>query len=146
MHDHFRQFIQLLNEEEVEYIVIGGFAVAKYGYPRYTGDLDVFVSGSTVNAQKILLVMQRFGFGPYDFELDDFAGDERFVSIGNEPYKIEILTHTKGISFEEAYQNREVVSNQGLSINFISYQDLIKNKKAVGRPKDLLDLDNLTDP
>jgi hypothetical protein len=146
MHDHFREFIQLLNAEAVEYVVVGGFAVAKHGYPRYTGDLDVFIAGTKENAEKMLNVMLKFGFDVYDFALDDFFGDERFVSVGDEPYKIEILTQTLGITFEEAYQNREIVDNHNLKINFISYQDLIKNKKAVGRPKDLLDIENLPPP
>ena len=146
MHDHFLKFIQLLNEEGVEYVVIGGYAVAKHGYPRYTGDLDIFVSGISDNAEKLLHVMLKFGFGPYDFEASDFLGSDRFVAIGDEPYKIELLTTTLGITFEEVYQDKEIVTSQGVNINFISYQDLIKNKKAVGRTKDLLDLENLPPP
>lgn len=144
MHDHFLTFIRLLNEENVEYVVIGGYAVAKHGYPRYTGDLDIFVNGSRENAEKLLNVMFNFGFGPYDFDLNDFYGEERFVSIGDEPYKIELLTQTSGVTFADVYQNKEVVMSQNTAINFISYNDLIKNKTAVGRPKDLLDLENLT--
>lgn len=143
MHDHFLTFIRLLNEEEVEYVVIGGYAVAKYGYPRYTGDLDIFVSGSSENAKKLVDVMFKFGFGPYDFEADDFTGNDRFVSVGDEPYKIELLTSTLGVSFDEVYRNKVTVDSRGIIINFISYQELILNKKAVGRPKDLLDLENL---
>jgi hypothetical protein len=143
MHDHFLTFIRLLNEENVEYVVIGGYAVAKHGYPRYTGDLDIFVSGTRENAEKLLNVMFNFGFGPYDFDLNDFYGEERFVSIGDEPYKIELLTQTLGVTFADVYQNKEVVMSQNTAINFISYNDLIKNKTAVGRPKDLLDLENL---
>ncbi len=79
MHDHFLKFIQLLNEEGVEYVVIGGYAVARHGYPCYTGDLDIFVSGTLENAEKLLNVMFRFGFEPYDFEVSDFHGAERFV-------------------------------------------------------------------
>ena len=143
MHDHFLTFIRLLNEKEVEYVVIGGYAVAKYGYPRYTGDLDIFVSGTSENAEKLVSVMFKFGFGPHDFEASDFIGSERFVSVGDEPYKIELLTSTLGVNFEEVYLNKSVVEIQGITINFISYRELVANKKAVGRPKDLLDLENL---
>lgn len=146
MHDHFLTFIRLLNEEGAEYVVIGGYAVAKHGYPRYTGDLDIFISGTPENAEKLVSVMFKFGFGPYDFEVSDFTGSERFVSIGDEPYKIELLTSTLGVSFEEVYQNKVVVDTEAVRINFISYQELILNKKAVGRPKDLLDLENLPPP
>lgn len=146
MHDHFLRFIQLLNDEGVEYVVIGGYAVAKHGYPRYTGDLDILVSGMPDNAEKILNVMFKFGFGSNDFEASDFLGSDRFVSIGDEPYKIELITSTLGVNFENVFFNKEVVISQEITINFISYQDLIKNKKAVGRPKDLLDIENLTPP
>jgi hypothetical protein len=105
--------------------------------------LDIFVSGTRENAEKLLNVMFNFGFGPYDFDLNDFYGEERFVSIGDEPYKIELLTQTLGVTFADVYQNKEVVMSQNTAINFISYNDLIKNKTAVGRPKDLLDLENL---
>lgn len=143
MHDHFLQFIRLLNEEGVEYVVIGGFAVAKHGHPRYTGDLDILVSGTPGNAEKLVTVMLRFGFSPYDFDVDDFLGYERFVSIGDEPYKIEIITRTMGITFEETYTNRIQVLNQGVQIDFIGYSQLIANKLAVGRPKDIQDVEAL---
>lgn len=143
MDDHFLTFIRLLNDEGVEYVIIGGYAVAKHGYPRYTGDLDIFINGTQENAEKLVSVMFSFGFGPYDFETLDFIGDERFISFGNEPYKIELLTSTMGVSFEEVYRNKVTIENEGISINFISYQELVLNKKAVGRPKDLLDLENL---
>jgi len=89
MDDHFLTFIRLLNDEDVEYVIIGGYAVAKHGYPRYTGDLDIFISGTPENAEKLVSVMFRFGFGPYDFEALDFIGNERFISFGDEPFKIE---------------------------------------------------------
>lgn len=143
MHDHFRQFIQLLNEEGVEYVIVGGFAVAKHGYPRYTGDLDILIHGTKENAENLLVVMIRFGFDIYSFQIEDFIGDDQFVSFGNEPYKIELLTSTLGITFDEAYQNRVVVENQGLPINFIGYEELLRNKQAVGRLKDRVDVDQL---
>ena len=143
MHDHFLQFIQLLNEEGVEYVVIDGFAVAKHGHPRYTGDLDILVSGTTGNAGKSVTVMLRFAFSPYDFAVDDFIGYERFVSIGDEPYKIELITRTMGITFEEAYTNRVQVLNQDVRIDFIGYSQRIANKLAVGRPKAIQDVEAL---
>jgi predicted nucleotidyltransferase len=136
----------LLNDEDVEYVIIGGYAVAKHGYPRYTGDLDIFISGTPENAEKLVSVMFRFGFGPYDFEALDFIGNERFISFGDEPFKIELLTSTLGVSFEEVFQNKVTIETEGVRINFIAYRDLILNKKAVGRPKDLLDLENLPPP
>lgn len=146
MDDLFLTFIRLLNEEGVEYVVIGGYAVAKHGYPRYTGDLDIFVGGTPENAEKVVSVMFKFGFGPYDFEARDFIGDEQFISFGDEPFKIELLTSTLGVSFNEVYQNRVTIESEGVDINFISYRELILNKRAVGRPKDLLDLENLPTP
>ena len=110
---------------------------------RYTGDLDILVSGTLENAEKLVTVMLRFGFSPYDFAVDDFLGYERFVSIEDEPYKIEIITRTMGITFEEAYLNRVQVLNRDVLIDFIGYSQLIANTMAVGRPKDIQDVEIL---
>jgi hypothetical protein len=146
----FRDFITLLNKFEVEYLVIGGYAVAVHGYVRATGDIDIWINPTQINADKMLAVMLAFGFNAYDFQMEDFLVDEEgrtgFVSFGDIPFKIEILTTTLGVTFTEAYQNRKVISIEDTAINFIGLAELIKNKKAVGRPKDLLDIENLPSP
>ena len=144
----FKEFLILLNEYEVEYIVIGGYAVAIHGYVRATGDADIWVNPTTENADKMLTVMLHFGFGEYDFKLEDFlvTNETGFVSFGDEPFKIEILTKTFGVTFPEAYQHRKIVELDGINVNFMGFDDLITNKKALSREKDLNDLANLIDP
>jgi hypothetical protein len=146
----FKNFLSLLNKYEVEYLVIGGYAVALHGYVRATGDIDIWVNPTPKNADKMLSVMLEFGFDVYDFQLTDFLIDENnkggFVSFGDVPFKIEILTTTLGVTFEEAYRNRKTIFIENLPIHFIGLTELIKNKKAVGRPKDIEDIENLPTP
>lgn len=146
MNDHFLRFIRLLNEEAVEYVVIGGFAVGRHGYARYTKDMDFLIGVSPENAEKMLTVMLRFGFGPHDFELNDFLQKPFFISFGQEPFIIEILTEVPGVDFETCYANRLVDDVNGLPVNFIGLRELIQNKKAVGREQDLRDVANLPSP
>ncbi len=145
----FKKFLELLNKHKIKYLVIGGYAVAVHGYVRATGDIDIWINPSKENAENMLLVMIEFGFDVYDFRVEDFLIDENdkggFISFGEVPFKIEILSDALGVSFEEAYQNRWEVQMDNISVNFIGIKDLIKNKKAVGRPKDLLDIENLPD-
>ncbi len=143
MEDTYVNFIRLLNEEGIEYVVIGGHAVIAHGYVRTTTDLDLLIATSAENADRMLTVMLRFGFGPYDFELSDFTRKPGGVSFDIHADKIEILTETLGVTFEECYEKRMVVEVEGIRVNMLSLADLIKNKRAVGRPKDLADLDNL---
>lgn len=143
MEDEYLSFVQLLNEHEVEYVVLGGFAVIIHGFVRTTGDIDILINTTEENADKMLLVMLKFGYGEYDFELNDFMDEPGCISLDRYNGKIEILTSTIGVTFEECYKNKLVIETQGVAVNYIGLQDLIKNKKAVGRPKDLEDLRNL---
>jgi hypothetical protein len=146
----FKDFISLLNKYEVEYLVIGGYAVAVHGYVRTTGDIDIWINPTITNADKMLSVMLEFGFDAYDFQITDFLIDEKnkggFISFGNPPFKIEILTTTLGVTFDEAYQNKKIVLIENMPIYFIGLAELIKNKRAVGRSKDILDIENLPTP
>lgn len=146
----FKNFISLLNKYEVEYLVIGGYAVAVHGYVRATGDIDIWINPTAINADKMLSVMLDFGFDAYDFQIIDFLIDENnkggFVSFGDVPFKIKILTTTLGVTFGEAYQNKKTIFIENLPIHFIGLAELIKNKKAVGRPKDILYIENLPNP
>ena len=143
MEDEYLSFVQLLNEHKVEYVVLGGFAVIIHGFVRTTGDIDILINTTEENADKMLLVMLKFGYGEYDFELKDFMEEPGCISLDRYNGKIEILTSTIGVTFEECYKNKLVIETQGVAVNYIGLQDLIKNKKAVGRPKDLEDLRNL---
>ncbi len=146
MHDHFRRFIRLLSEAAVEYVIIGGFAVARHGYARYTKDMDFLIGVSPENADKMLAVMLAFGFGPHDFSKEDFLQKPFFISFGQEPFIIEILTEIPGVTFEECYAHRIEEEIDGLRVNFINLGHLLRNKRAVGRPQDLNDVANLPQP
>jgi hypothetical protein len=143
MEDEYLSFVQLLNENDVEYLVLGGFAVIIHGYIRTTGDIDILINTSEDNANKMLLVMLKFGYGEYDFELKDFMEKPGCISLDRYRGKIEILTSTIGIEFGECYTHKFVVETQGVKVNYLSLRDLIANKIAVGRPKDLDDVRNL---
>ena len=143
MEDEYLSFVQLLNEYEVEYVVLGGFAVIIHGFVRTTGNIDILISTSEQNADKMLMVMLKFGYGEYDFELKDFMEEPGWISLDRYHGKIEILTSTIGVTFHDCYKNKLIIETQGVKVNYISLKDLIKNKKAVGRPKDLEDLRNL---
>jgi hypothetical protein len=127
--------------------VIGGMAVIAHGYPRYTGDMDIWIRQNPENADKIVAVMLEFGFDAYDFRVEDFLPDAEgkagFVSIGVEPLKIEILGNVLGVAFEECYARKTVIAVENIDTNFISLPDLIRSKQAAGRAKDKIDLENL---
>ena len=139
----FQDFIQLLNQKRVKYLIVGGYAVAYYGYPRYTGDIDFFVAVSPQNAQKLVEVFKAFGFSnpPPDSKLFQLRGS--VVKIGREPMRLEILNEIDGVSFDECYVQRVRSKIGTLRVNFIDLDSLKKNKKASARPKDLEDLEKL---
>ncbi len=139
----FRDLIALLNERSVKYLVVGGYAVMFHGYPRATHDIDFFVELSQNNANALMQVLNDFGFSTKGLSPDFFTDKGQAVWFGREPHKVEILNDISGVSFAECYQNRVRANIGGLEINFISLPDLIANKKASGRNKDLADLDYL---
>ena len=139
----FKEFIELLNEHSVRYLVVGGYAVAFHGYPRYTKDLDVWIELSLENADNVLKALEEFGFGSLGLKLEDFLESEQIIQLGYPPNRIDILTTLKEIKFEDCYKARVEVDIQGLKINFIDLENLKHNKRATGRPQDLADAENL---
>jgi hypothetical protein len=139
----FRDFIALLNARRVRYLIIGGYAVAYHGYPRTTGDLDVFVELSQANARALLAVFTEFGFSANRLSPEFFMDRGEVVRLGREPMRLEILNDISGVSFSECYRRRVRERMEGLTINFIDLPELIANKRASGRAKDLADLENL---
>lgn len=139
----FREFIVLLNARRVRYLIVGGYAVAYHGYPRATGDLDVFVELSRRNAEGIIDVFRRFGFATTGLEPEFFMDKDQVVRLGREPLKLEILNDLSGVTFADCYQHRIRARIGGLGINFIDLPHLLQNKLAAGRDKDRLDLTNL---
>ena len=139
----FSEFLKLLNSKQIEYLLIGGWAVGYYGYPRATGDMDIWVSRKKENAVKIVEAFKEFGFDVPTLSIELFTKQNQVTRIGIPPMRIEILTTISGVSFEECFNNRQIAEVDDVNINFINLQDLKKNKAASGRYKDLDDLEKL---
>lgn len=139
----FKEFVQLLNQHDVRYLIVGGYAVGIHGHPRYTGDLDIWLFSSAENAGKIIQSIQEFGFGALPITAADLQQEGMVIQLGHPPLRIDLLTSIDGVNFDDCYTNRKVVGIDGLPVNFIGYHDLIKNKKASGRHQDLGDIENL---
>jgi hypothetical protein len=138
-----REFLELLNENHVEYLLIGGYAVGYHGFPRATADMDIWIASSEPNAEKIIAALEAFGFGGTGITADLFLGPDKITQMGNPPLRIEILTTISGLEFADAYEARVVDVIDGVPISFISADHLKINKRASARLKDLADLDNL---
>lgn len=139
----FKEFIQLLNKHQVEYLIVGGYAVALYGYPRYTGDIDFWIKPNQLNAQKLVSSLIDFGFGSIDVDVNDFNKEDSVVQLGFPPNRIDIITSVSGLSFDECWNKKEIILSENDEINYISLHHLRINKETTGRDKDLLDLKNL---
>ena len=139
----FREFLQSLNANDVRYLVVGGYAVAYYGHPRYTKDLDVWVEVSPRNAERICAALEQFGFASLNLSPDDFLQADQVIQLGHPPARIDILMQADGVSFAECYAARVPVELDGLSVNFIDLESLKANKRASGRLQDLADLEQL---
>jgi phage replication-related protein YjqB (UPF0714/DUF867 family) len=139
----FKEFLQLLNDNQVRYLVTGGYAVAFHGYPRYTKDLDIWIELSRDNAQKLIAALDEFGFASLGLSEQDFLEPGTVIQLGHPPNRIDLLTTVTGVDFETCYRSRIVIRVDDSDVNFIDLDNLRKNKQAVGRPQDLADLDNL---
>ena len=139
----FKEFIGLLNKNNVKYLVVGGYALAFHGYPRYTKDIDFWVWVDKENATNIVKVLKDFGFSSLDLKEDDFLSPGYVVQLGQPPGRIDLLTSVTGLEFEECYKTKVHIEIQGVDIDFIDLDSFKTNKKAVGRYQDLADLENL---
>jgi hypothetical protein len=142
----FKEFVELLNSANVEYLLVGGYALAAHGHPRYTGDIDFWVNPTPANAARVYAVLVDFGFGGLGLAEEDFLKPEAVVQLGYPPARIDLLTAIDGVSFDECYTRRQRVSIGGVALDLIDVDDLKTNKRAAGRPKDLADLDALDMP
>jgi hypothetical protein len=123
--------------------VIGGYAVGYHGYPRATGDLDIWIATNEKNASKMVDALKEFGFDMPDLEKELFLKEEKVIRMGIPPMRLKILTSIDGVCFETCFENRTIADIGSLKVNFISRDDLLINKHASGRPKDLVDYDKL---
>lgn len=143
LNQDFKEFIKSLNDNQVRYLVVGGYAVAMHGYPRYTKDLDIWVDMSAGNATKIIKALDTFGFGSLGIEESEFTIENQMLQLGHPPGRIDILTTLPGVEFSDCYSSRTIIEVDGVSVNFIDLENLKKNKKATGRHQDLADIENL---
>ena len=139
----FKEFLKLLNEKGVRYLLIGGYAVGYHGYPRATNDMDVWIAIHLDNAQKIVDVLKEFGFDQPELTPELFLQKNKIIRMGNPPMRLEISTGISGVKFEECYASRIVDTLDGVQVDIIDLTHLKANKKAAGRLKDLADLENL---
>ena len=142
LQNDFREFLQCLNARKVAYLVLGGHAVSFHGYPRFTHDVDLFIVPRLDNARLLLLALEDFGFAGLTLEAAEFTVPVT-VALGRAPYQIDIMTFIKGVDLEEAWRRRAQGELDGVPVAFISKDDLIANKLAVGRPEDLADVSRL---
>lgn len=139
----FKEFIELLNKNNVKYLVVDGYALAFHGYPRYTKDIDFWVWVDKKNAENIVKTLQDFGFSSLDIKEEDFLSPGYVVQLGQPPSRIDLLTSVTGLEFEECYASKVHINIEGSEVDFIDLENFKKNKKAVGRYQDLADLENL---
>jgi hypothetical protein len=139
----FKEFLSLLHTHRVKYLLVGGYAVAAHGYPRFTGDMDVWIQTNTVNAENVLKVCREFGFDVLNLRVELFTDPKQMTRMGHPPLRIEILNSVSGLSFDAAWENRISEVWDGVPVFLISLEDLRTNKLASGRLKDLADLENL---
>jgi len=139
----FRDLLELFNKHKVEYLIIGAYALALHGAPRYTGDLDIFVKPDKANAAHILAALEDFGFGSLDITARDFETPGRIVQLGVPPVRIDIVTSITGVSWDAASENKIAGKYGDLEVYYIGRDEFVANKRALGRKKDLADLEAL---
>jgi hypothetical protein len=139
----FKEFLQSLNENKVRYLIIGGYAVAFHGHPRYTKDMDIWVELNEENAQNLLGALVQFGFGSLGLKIEDFLDPSQIIQLGYPPSRIDLIMGLEGVTFEDCYVSRVETTIDKIVAPFINLENLKKNKRATGRLQDLADLEKL---
>ena len=143
LNQDFKEFIALLNQHNVQYIVIGGYALAFHGHPRYTKDIDIWIDAKEDNAKRVLDVLRDFGFGSVNLDIQDFISEENIIQLGYPPNRIDILTSAKGVVFGDCISSSHLIMIGDLEVRFLDIQNLIVNKQETGRLQDLADVEAL---
>jgi hypothetical protein len=143
LNQDFKEFIESLNDNSVRYLVVGGYAVALHGHPRYTKDIDIWIEMTPENAQRVIEALAQFGFGSLGLRAEDFLEADQIIQLGYPPARIDLLTTVPGVEFETCYASRVQVEIDNVTINFIDLDNLKRSKRAAGRLQDLADLENL---
>ncbi|MBW2406436.1 MAG: hypothetical protein JRF17_03635 [Deltaproteobacteria bacterium] len=136
----YKEMLQLLLEEQVDFILVGAYALGAHGYPRATGDIDIWVKADEINSINIYRALERFGAPLDQIAVNDFAQEGIVFQIGVTPRRIDIVTHLDGVSFDEADEDKIIVKVEGLKLPILSFDKLIKNKLSTGSERDELDL------
>jgi hypothetical protein len=139
----FKELLELLNEQRVKYVIVGGYAVAFNGAPRYTGDIDILVKPDKANAARILKALKAFGFASLKLTESDLNKPDITIQFGIAPIRIDIITSISGVTWEKAFKGRKKGKYGNVPVSYLGRKELIENKKATGRPKDLADIDAL---
>ena len=138
--EDFKEFIELLNAPQVEYLIVGGYAVGFHNRPKFTNDIDIWINKSEENAHKMLAVLKDFGFGSLEINLADFTTKDRVIQLGHAPLRFDVMTSISGVEFSEANKEKMEGIYLGIKTFFISLDQIMQNKKASGREKDLQDI------
>ena len=142
----FREFVELLNSASVEYLIVGGYALAAHGHPRYTGDLDIWIRAAKDNIDKVLAALAKFGFGSLGLKREDFLSPGAIIQLGYPPSRIDLLTSIDGVEFDSSYARKVMMNISGIDLPIIGLDEFRANKRASGRAKDLADLESLDKP
>ena len=138
-----REFLGLLNSRGVEYVIVGAHSLAFHGRPRYTGDLDILVRSTTANAEKLLDLLNQFGFSSSSFGVSDFTEPDQVIQLGRVPNRIDLLTSISGVTTDEAFATKLAATLDDIPVFILGKDALVRNKRAVGRPQDLADIETL---
>jgi len=141
-----REFVECLNSNQVEYLIVGALAVSWHGFSRYSADIDFLVRASPDNAARILAALRAFGFDSLPLNIEDFTTLHRMIQLGQEPNRIDLMTSISGVPFDDAWSTRVPGPVDGLPMLFIGREALLRNKAASGRPKDRIDIEALQKP
>jgi hypothetical protein len=144
LNEDYREMLQLLSEEQVDFMIVGAYALGTHGYPRASGDIDIWVKPDPFNSRKIYKALARFGAPLEGIKPDDFSTEGIIFQIGVIPRRIDIITKVDGVTYKEADEDKISVEIGELNIPVISLEKLIKNKSATGREKDELDIKTIT--
>jgi hypothetical protein len=143
LHKDLREFVELLNSHGVEYVVVGGHAVAFHGHPRFTGDIDFLLSPTPGNAARVLACLHEFGFADLTLTEAELVTPGRVIQLGRAPNRIDLLTSISGVSYDEAWQGRVAGELDGLPVSYLGLEALLRNKRAAGRSKDAADVEQI---
>jgi len=141
----FKELLKLLNAHDVEFVIVGAYALAFHGVPRFTGDIDILIKPDPINAGKVLTALKEFGFGSLDLKESDFNEPDKVVQLGVAPVRIDLITSLTGVSWQQAYSSKVEGSYGDVKVYYLGRKELISNKKALGRKKDLADIESLED-